>query len=142
MKSLLPLKPCQIAHTLLTNTRLGSRSSKSQSHSGRAGLWWQGSDVKATVISRISRDTRLSKSVLWEDPLGTPAGTQRPWKQRLKALSLNKKCRGSRAKGEHCGEVGIVCGEGENVCSKKERRRDGEERWGLYTGDFGHWIQG
>lgn len=135
MKSLLPLKPCQIAHTLLTNTRLGSRSSKSQSHSGRAGLWWQGSDVKATVISRISRDTRLSRSVLWEDPLGT-------MEAEIKSFESNKKCRGSRAKGEHCGEVGIVCGEGENVCSKKERRRDGEGRWGLYTGDFGHWIQG
>lgn len=131
MKSLLPLKPCQIAHTLLTNTHLGSRSSKPQSHSGRAGLWWQGSDVKSTVISRISRDTRLSRSVLRKDPLGTPAGTQRPWKQRLKALSLDKKCRGSRAKGEHHGEVGIVCGERENVCSKEERKRDREGKWGL-----------
>lgn len=87
--------------------------------------------MKTTVISRISRDTRLSRSVLRKDPLGTPGGTQRPWKQRLKALSLDKKCRGSRAKGEYHGEVGIVCGERENVCSKEERKRDREEKWGL-----------
>lgn len=61
-----------------------------------------------------------------EGPLGTPAGTQRLWKQRLKALSLDKKCRGGRARGKHCGEVGIVCGEGENVCSKKRGEETGK----------------